>query len=264
MSVMGTVGKIGSAVAAGLNAITNPLGALAPLLGGALGASGAQDINRQNIAWGREQQRWQEKMAGTAYQRASADMKAAGINPMVMFGHGNAAQTPSAISAPQLENAPAHVGQGIQSTARWALERKSLQLGLERAAIENDNARRQGLFIDSQTRRQLAETDLAIRDLRLRDDLAGQYQSSARASRAQAAQLERGLPYTETRSELAERLRDASRLPGAAIGAAGAWWEAYRARERERDNRDIFRLRQFGRNFSSGIRDRLYRTSSRD
>lgn len=42
---------------------------------------------------------YQTSMSNTAYQRASSDMKAAGLNPAMMFGSGSAAGTPSGSTA---------------------------------------------------------------------------------------------------------------------------------------------------------------------
>lgn len=41
------------------------------------------------------QRSYQTTMSNSAYQRASADMRAAGLNPMMMFGSGSAASSPS-------------------------------------------------------------------------------------------------------------------------------------------------------------------------
>lgn len=46
-----------------------------------------------------QQEGYQTQMSNTAYQRASADMKAAGLNPAMMFGSGGAASSPSGSSA---------------------------------------------------------------------------------------------------------------------------------------------------------------------
>ncbi len=69
-------------IAAGL-AISAGIPAVASLLG-------ARGQNKRQRKMAREQMAFQERMSSTAYQRSTADMKAAGLNPMLAFEQGGA------------------------------------------------------------------------------------------------------------------------------------------------------------------------------
>lgn len=101
-----------------------------------------QQFNAEQAALNRE---WQERMSNTAYQRGTADMVAAGLNPAMMYGGSAAsASTPSgsaASSAAPAGSSPSNVQAGVldslMNLAFSAERMQSLKLDNERKRIDN-------------------------------------------------------------------------------------------------------------------------------
>ena len=82
------------------------------LIGGWLGYEGQKDANDTNYQIAQDQMKFQERMSSTAWQRARADMEAAGFNPMLAFSKGPASSPAGASATMQNE-----LGAGVASAA---------------------------------------------------------------------------------------------------------------------------------------------------
>lgn len=112
-----------------------------------------RETNQMNIMENQKNRDFQEQMSNTAYQRASQDMKTAGLNPAMMFGSGSSASTPSG-GVPSLQAPRNDVHSGLAAMGDSMGKAVSTAIGaktFEKMTEEIANLKTQGAKLAAET-----------------------------------------------------------------------------------------------------------------
>ena len=115
-----------------------------------------RETNQMNIEEAARNRQFQEQMSSTAYQRSYQDMQKAGLNPMMMFGSGAAASSPSgsqaSLQAPQARENP---GRAFESLGEHAA--KAVNSAVQVKTMDKMSDEMSNLEVENERLRKLTE-----------------------------------------------------------------------------------------------------------
>lgn len=113
------------------------MGSATAIGGSLLGYFGAREQNKTNKQMAKADRAFQERMSSTAYQRGMADMREAGLNPMLAYKQGGASSPSGSLA--RAENVGAAAVRGFEDTMTGVTSGKKTSLANQRLKQEIRN-----------------------------------------------------------------------------------------------------------------------------
>lgn len=195
----------------------DPFGFLGDIYSAYSAKSGQQDANRTNIKLAKEQRAFEERMSSTAMQRRVADLKLAGLNPMLAIG-GPGASTPSGQAA-RVESETAESSKHIGSAMQRIIERKTANASVALMGQQAAKAANEADLASAQAAKTRAETPGAAGLITSQTEA---HTASAGHSRAQTLAIDSQIEKTKQEIQNLVTTQEGQRLANSLAGKSQA------------------------------------------
>lgn len=183
MGFLSSLGNILPAAGGVIGAVYGgPMGAMAGAsAGGAVSSAfGQAQANKDNQAMTQNQMNFQERMSNTAHQRQVADLKAAGLNPILSANTG--ASAPTGATA-QMQNEAPDYSHAISTALDAKMAKQNLQnLEAQESLTKDQNWK---LMEDTKVSRAQAQDAIQMQNAREGKEAAPYYKQAVQVERAE-------------------------------------------------------------------------------